>query len=519
MPESEPVAAPSRALRPRRGAQVFAAVGVLAAAALAVNANLLVARFYQRWDLTSEQLYTLAPATRETLSNLNTRIDIIVLLSRGDPSLVSVRHTLLAYSAETQKLDVKYLDPEQHPAEFLALQRQYGLIAGKAEDGRVVADASIIVANGERHWFITTEDMLGFDAESGNVRPRLEQALTSAIVNVLGVEKAKVCFSRGHQELSLNDNGPEGLSELRDRIEKSNYAAEERDLIGTAKGSPLADCRLLVVAAPRLAFEPSAADALGEAIKGGMSALFLLPPVLAEKGGIEATGLESVLSLADVELGRHFVIETDDAARLPRGLGEVFFAVPKPHAVTQGLLKGGAKLELRVLLSGAQNLRLTSAEPKPILASSEQALALSDVAALTDGRLDQDSPRGLQILGAARELPKPNGAEHAPRLVVVGAGNPAHNRSFRDSGLYGDRILIENSVSWLAARPALISVPEKPAHEVGLSLSEESLVEVLRYVLIYMPGSAALVGLAIVLRRRMVEKRSRKAARTSPETR
>jgi hypothetical protein len=206
------------------------------------------------------------------------------------------------------------------------------------------------------------------------------------------------------------------------------------------------------------------------------------------------------------------VIETDAEARLPRGLGEVFFAVPKAHAVSAGLLKGGAKLELRVLLSGAQSLRLTDVEVKPLLESSDRALAVTELSALRDGRLERapESAHQRRVLGAARELPK-EGAGKAARIVVLGARNPAENRSFRDSGLYGDRMLIENAVSWLAARPALVSVPEKAARPVGLALSEEGLGEILRYVLVYLPGSAALIGLVVVLRRRMAETRSRKA--------
>lgn len=493
--------------------KAFAAVGVLAAAALAVNANLLAARFYQRWDLTSERLYTLSSATKETLHGLKGSVDVTVLLSRGDPLLSSVRHSLAAYGAETRKLNVKYLDPEQSPAEFLAIQQRYGIIAGKAEDGRLVTDASIILAQADRHWFITPEDMMGFDAESGSVRPKLEQALTLGIVNVLGQEKAKVCFSRGHQELSLNDAGPEGLAELRDRLEKSNYQAEERDVPGTAKGSPFEGCRLLIVAGPRLPFDAGDAQSVVEAVNRGMSALALLEATLAESGGVKSSGLEPVAALAEAELGRDLVVETDTSARLPRGLGEVFFATPTAHEVTTGLLKGGAKIELRVLVSAAQSVRPTGTNAKPLLVSSDQALSVSDVRSLADGSLDPASAaHARQTLGVARELPLVKGQPHAARLVVLGAANIAHNRNFRDSGLYGDRILIENAVSWLAARPALVSVPEKPAHEVGLALSEESLSEVMRYVLIYMPGSAALVGGAVMLRRRLQEKRSRKTA-------
>jgi hypothetical protein len=182
--------------------------------------------------------------------------------------------------------------------------------------------------------------------------------------------------------------------------------------------------------------------------------------------------------------------------------------------VTEGLLKGGAKVELRVLVSESSALRLTSNDTQPLLTSTSEAIVIDDVRPLLDGRLDDalaQTPHGAQTLGAARELAKPAASQHAPRIIVIAATNPAHNRNFRDSGLYGDRILMENAIAWLAARPALVSVPEKPAHEVGLALSEESLVEVMRYVVIYMPGSAALLGIVVMYRRRSVEKRSRRA--------
>jgi hypothetical protein len=496
-----------------RALKTFSAVGVLAASVLAVNANVLVARFYKRWDVTSDRLYTLSDATRSTLRDLKQPVRVLVLLSRGDPLLTSVRELLLAYRAETQELVSEFVDPAQNPAEFLAIQHKYDILTGRAEDGRVLTDAALIVAQGERHWFITADELIGVDTETGSVRPRLERALTSGIVNVLGLEKAKVCFTRGHQETSLNDAGPEGLVELRNRLEKSNYIAEERDVPGTSASGPFDGCRLAVIAGPRLAFEAKDSATLISAVQRGMSALVFSSPILGESGSIRSSGLEPVAALAGAELGRNLVIEGDASARLPRGIGEIFFAVPKEHAVTAGLLKGGAKIEMRVLVSEASGLRVTSNEAKPLLTSSSDAFVIEDVRPLLDGSMDaSQAPRAVQVLGVARELEKPAAQSHAPRIVFISAQNPAQNRNFRDSGLYGDRILVENAVSWLAARPALVSVPEKPPHEVGLALSDESMTEVMRYVLIYMPGSAALVGVAVMLRRRSVEKRSRKAA-------
>lgn len=495
-----------------RAVKLLSAVGVLAATVLAVNANVVVARWYQRWDVTSARLYTLSEPTRRILRALSEPVEVVVLLSRGDPLATGARHLLAAYGAETQKLRVRFLDPEQHPAEFLAAQQKYGIVAGKSEEGRVVTDASIVIARANRHWYITPDDMMRYDDASGRVRPLLEQALTEGIVNVSGHEKPLVCFSKGHQELGAYDAGPQGLAELRDRIEKSNYTVEERELPGTAR-EPLAGCRLLIVAGPRLPFDAADAARVTSALHGGMSALLLLSPVLMEGGVVAPSGLESVVALAGVELGKDLIVETDPDARLPRGLGEVFFASPKPHDTTAGLFKSGSKLELRVLVSEAQSLRLGANPATALLETSSRAVALRDLRPLLAGRADdavRAAPEAKYVLGVARELPKPAGLSHAPRLVIVGAANVAAGRSFRDAALYGNRLFAENAVSWLAARPALVSVPEKPDQEIGLALTEESLGEVLRYVLIYMPGSAALLGAFILLRRRSVEKRSRR---------
>jgi hypothetical protein len=80
----------------------------------------------------------------------------------------------------------------------------------------------------------------------------------------------------------------------------------------------------------------------------------------------------------------------------------------------------------------------------------------------------------------------------------------------------GNRVFIESALAWLAAKPAIVSVPEKPSHPAGLSLTEESLREVLRYVLVYMPGSALLLGGLILVRRRGAERRSRRAVQGGP---
>lgn len=492
-----------------------AALGVVAAVALTVNLNLLSARFYERWDLTREALYTLSEPTLRTLRGLTEPVEITLLLGRSDPLNPSLRQLLAAYGAETEQLRVRQIDPEQHPAEFSALQKKYGIVAGQTEDGRAVTDASLLLTQGERHWFVTSDDLLRIDPDGERVRPELEQALTEGIANVLVRERATVCFSSGHEELGPFDAGPDGLAELRTRIEKNNFEVEERPLGGPRQGGRgLEGCRVLVIAGPRLRFDRADTDAVLAAVRAGTSVLAMVSPSPLENEGLDALGLDALAELAGAAFGKNLVLETEKSRRVPRGVGEVFFAKPRAHAVTAGLTKGDQAV-FDVLLSEAQSIT-PQAPADALLETSEHAVALTSLKPLLDRNqnplLDQKSARF--VLGVAHELRAAAGA--APtRLVLVGSATLAQNRSFREAALYGNRLFVENALAWVAARPTLISVPEKPPREIGLALSEESLGEVLRYVLIYMPATAGLLGVFVLLRRRAIETRSRKRPESS----
>ena len=383
----------------------------------------------------------------------------------------------------------------------------------------MVTDASLVITRGERHWFITSDELVHYDDQSGKARPRLEQALTEGIANVLGDSKAKACFATGHRELSIDDVGPEGLSEIRHRLEKSNFQVIAVDL--AAPGSNLADCTVLVVPGPSVAVDDAASARIVAFIQAGGSAFVLSAPVLGEDKRVQRSGLEPVAKLIGVEFGQDFILETDAALRLPRGAGEVFFATPQEHEVTRGLEREGVKIDSRVLVSGAQSLRILANSPaKALLTSSDKALSVRDLSNLLDPNHKDDpieqATRSNFTLAVAAELPKPAAgtAKYGPRVVIAGAANLVWGRNYSDSSLYGDRLFSENALSWLSARPTLVSVPEKTEHDVGLSLSEGTLAEVLRYVLIYMPGCAAALGAFVLMRRRSIEKKSREGELT-----
>lgn len=506
--------------RPRAAQGALAALsvaGVVAALVLAISVNLLGARFYARWDVTGSKLYTLSAATEETLQGLERPTDVVVFLGAADPLRSSLRQLLETYQARTTKLAVRYVDPDQDPAQFLALQQKYGIVAGKTQDGRIVTDASVVISDGQRHWYVTADDLMRFDEAEARVRPRLEQALTEGLRSLSAGDKPRLCFSTGHDEASLDDFGPSGLSELRERLTKNNYEIE-RLALGPGPPPSLESCRVLVLAGPQVPFRPAVAEHIAGYLKQGGSVLLLANAGLSDADQIQSLGLEAIARAGGVELHNDVVIEADATHRLAEGLGEAFFTSVKEHPVTAGLVRGGERLDLRVLVTLAQSLgQVPDGPARRLLTTSEQAFATRAIEKFaTSAGLPEraeDDRAGPLTVAMASELPKParSQAAHGPRLIVA-PPSLVYSKTFRDPSLIGNRRFVESAISWLTATPPLVNIEDKQAYPVGLSLTEASMSEVQRYVLLYMPGTAAVLGLLVLYRRRSLERQSRRDA-------
>jgi hypothetical protein len=481
--------------------------GIAAAIVIFVCSNVLASRFFHRWDVTTDGLYTLSPVTQQTLEGLSESIDVVVFLSRADPLASSVRTMLDGYKNHTGQLSVRFVDPDRDPVEFIALQREYGIFEGRTDNGRLATEASIVVARGERRWYVTTDDILVFDEEDGSARPRLEAALTEAIVNVLSRDKIDYCFTLGHQELAISTGGPQGLAQYRSRLERNNYAVRQVDLAVGDPASALRDCDTMAVIGALAPFSATSALALRGHLEAGGSLLLALGPLVDEEGAISDSGLGPVLSGFGIHFDNGLIFERDDQLRMPVGYGgEVFLATPQPHAISAGLL-WGESVRQRVVVQLAQALRLDDAsEASSLLESSERSIRVGSFRGLQSGEFLDAPEQAAQsfVLAAALEVPayrRPESKTPA-RLLVLGSPSLLWSSTWLEPSLLGTRRFVENATSWLASQPALVSVPEKQSQPAGLFLTEASLGEVQRYVLLYIPLVVVLLGVFVALRRR-----------------
>ncbi len=495
--------------------KALASAGLIAAGALALLVNVLANRHYKRWDASRNKLYTLSEATYFTLDQLERDgqdVEIFVFIGGGDPLLGSVKQMLTNYVARAPRhLILRYLDPDRDRADFLRLQSELDVHVGKAEGGRILSDAQVVVRHGKRLWYVKTDDMIVLEeGEDTKVKPKVESALTGAIRAVLSTDRPRVCFTTGHHEASVDDPGKEGLSSLKNTLAKDNYAPESVELPRDA--GKLDGCLLVAVIAPTETFLPGEAKTIAAAVDKGSSLLLVVPPEIdLEKKALRPHGLADAAAAASVTLEDSVVVEEEPALREPNQLGLVFRARVLPHATTDDLRRfaesRGAEAFVPLMYSRSI-VRKEGSATVPLLASSEKSFALHDLAAFLSSKQEpkkgSDDRGGPLDVAVAIERPKAPGANRGTRGVVVGSSTPFVNAAYQDPSptMTFSRTLGLLWVSWLTARPPILDLPPKPSVQIALHLSEDDIGSIGRYVLVYMPMAAGLLGCAVWLRRR-----------------
>lgn len=502
----------------RKLTQAAQLVGIVAAVVLAAVVNVLGARHFARWDWTGDRRWSLSPATVETLRSLEQPVDVWAIAGAGDPFEQSLRQLLLAYRAESSRLEVHWIDPDRDAVQLMDLQRRFGLEAGRSEDGRVATDAVVIVASGEEHWFLTPQDLVE-QADDTHVKPREERALTQAIRSVRGGDKAQLCFTVGHGELSLEPGRDEreSLGPVRSLFEKNNFELRSVDAAAPDAREPFAGCSVVVIAGAHAPFAPEEANRLRTWLLQGGSLFAALGPVEgATDTGMVSPGLDDVLSPFGIALDDDLVHDLDPSVSIPDTHGEGFFVSARPHPVTTTLVEGGRDAHPpRTALFYARSLRHVSpqgaAPASELLVTTDGAFAKRSIAGASrwadaPAREPAD-PGGPFVVAMASERPRIGpSAPHGPRAVVIGSGFVlAEDNWSQPRPLHGAAFLVDSALAWLAARPEVVDVPDRADVPAGIRISEEARAEVERYVLLFMPLAAVMLGVAVWAWRRSSE--------------
>jgi hypothetical protein len=323
--------------------------------------------------------------------------------------------------------------------------------------------------------------------------------------------------------MSLGDPGPQGMGVLKDLLEKDNYEAKSVDPNDGSELEPFKGCAVAVLAGPRTPFAKEAALRLKAYLLAGGNLLAAISPIGATTDtGLVPAGLDDALAPFGIALDDDVVIERDASKMIPEQLG-AFIATANAHAVTQSLVKSteGTHDPPRVLLMRPRSMHSAAngASAADLLTTTSSAFGVTNVTGAAKWPFEgpektSHDVSGPLVVAMASERPKIDASfAHGSRAVVIGTASVLQPINWSEGiSDRGAAFVVENAISWIASRPVILDVPEKAKVASALHLTDESRAEVWRYVLLYMPMSTALLGLAVGLRRRSTEGRERPRA-------
>jgi hypothetical protein len=411
------------------------------------------------------------------------------------------------------------VDPDRDPAEFIAIQQKFGIAAGKTEDGRVITDASVVVVSGERRHFITTGDLIQVnEGQEEKARSLVEQTLTAGIQVVVSGDAPRLCFTHGWGEPSVDEGGMEGLLALHARLDKLNYQIEELPSLGDLEGpDTIADCKLVVVAGPSQPLPKAEVERLKRFVENGGNALVFAGPELASSGrGFVDQGLGPLLAVGGLARRQDLVFERDDARKWTQGQGETMLALPKPHPITRAFIESDGALPIVLAVTSSLAILPNAATaPAALLMTSDEAFGMRGFVEwaedpVTPEPQPNDNP-GPLVLAYAVELPRVRDTdERGPRMVVFGTKSAVVGANWTNERLQGTARLVESAISWLAAKTVIVDVPSKPERSLGAGMTQDDVSSAAWKLVLLLPLSTALFGVAVALRRRATSKGSAK---------
>jgi ABC-2 type transport system permease protein len=508
--EAKPIPVRTNSQRERLLQHVAINASTLFLIAIVVMLNYLAFRHYERFDWTSQGVFTLSPKSKSVLQSLNKDVDIYLFMAQGEQSYDSTDELLNRYLAASQHVKVHHVDPDREASEFKLLAQRFGIAASVIETGQALADVAAVVVLGDKNWHVSRDDLVSMDmgmpgeqeTEQDSVSIKAEQALTGAIVQVTSGRPTKLCTTKGHGEWVMDEGTERSLATLKTGLRHDNLEWQAFETFGQ-KSVPQG-CDAVFVIGPLHAFNESEANVLIEYVRGGGNLLLALDPVI-EHDEVSSTGFEAPLRELGIRLDRALVLELDKERLLTPNAAEFAITEFGDQVTTRPLQHSG-----RVFMVLARGVAPAGNDPSVeiLMRTSDKGFAETAVADVKGDAEPQRGPGDIEgpvsvavaahvtQAGADAAAKKPGG-----RLIVVGDSDFLQGPLLESPELQ-NFYLASAWTGWLTERQALIQIPPKKVKTGSIVFSQDDLWALLLRVGVLVPGAAFVLGFAVWLNRR-----------------
>jgi len=494
--ETTPQGRPKKIRRVQIGLNVLAQIILLLFLAAMVNS--IAFKHYQRWDFSRDQKYALSDKTKRFLRTIKGKMRVIVFFSPSTPITADVQNLLTEYQyAGKGKIDIERIDPERNLSRAKEMFDKY----------KVVSDESLLVIDYEgRNKTVKASEMAEID-QSGMAfgeGPRVaafkgEQAITSAMMDVVQGKKSTLGYVLGHKEPPLSGNT--NISVLKAFIENENIKFQELNLFDV--GAIPAELKTILIIGPQYDLSDREMKLLRDFWdKQGRILLLLDPAAKTPKLG---AFLNDLGVKANDDRLMVFLRTGIQELALTRDVQAHFLGgspVTKRLADVRALFFGGTSS----LTLEPDRVRATNVRLDPLIQAEKGYFGETDYNSDNQAKFQADAKAAgaPPTIGAAVE----RGASadervqmNSSRLVVVS------NATFvQDNAVTQDQQaldFISGSVDWLLSREQLIGIAPKISKPLTFTLNEDALRNLRWIVLVGMPLIFALLGAAVWWQRRV----------------
>jgi ABC-type uncharacterized transport system involved in gliding motility auxiliary subunit len=451
----------------RSGQQVlsganFALYTVIVIALIAL-VNWFVNNHDKRWDLTPNKKYSLSEQSHKILKEL--KQDVTIYAFEGPRGSDDLRDVLGMYSAASNRVNVKYVDPNRQPA----LAKGFGV--------RTVP--TIVVAAGDRHMEAQGES---------------EEGITNTLVRVLKGQRM-ACFIQTHGERNLDNTEREGYDRFKKQLSDENYQTEMLPFL--QKMEIPKDCTMAVIAGPQNDYLPPEIDVLHKYLQDGGRALVMLD------AGVEVPNLAKLLSDFGVTARNDLVIDENPVAQMV-GL-EPFM----PLILKYGTNPIVQPLDGRATIFPMPRSLEVGKESKPgvtvdsLCETSPDSYGVADwtpkIREIGRFRAGKDVKGPLSVAVAGTALGSGGEKKTEGRFVVLGTSLIAANGMLNQQS---NRDFIMNSINWLSEDEDLISIRATPPESQHLTMNAEQMRRLLILGVFGIPLLIVLAGFLVWWERR-----------------
>lgn len=478
--------------------------------AIIVMLNYLSFRHYQRWDFSRDQKFALSSQTTNLLKSLKKPVRAVIFFS-GDGQIVPDLQGLMR--------EYEFASKKKFTAEYIDIYRSLTRAQELATKYKLAGNENIVILDFDgRTKFVNASEMADVEMPdqmammTGQTQPRIkafkgEQAITSALIELIEGKPNKIYFVSGHGEPELTS--PD-LQTFQEGLKRQNIQSASLNLLNAAAIPD--DARGLIICGPKYDFSEVEMKLLAAfwAKKGRV--FVLLNPFARTPRLAEWLGEQGILPQEDRVIGLGQFMGKDENGNLAITKGTVkdagFSVLPSGLKITKDLERISKRL-----LGTTQSLQIDRAKEQidklrivPLIDSvegfwGETDLTADDTQVFFDPKKDHIGPIHLAIAVERGGVADDRVKLETSRLVVVGNAEMLGAKAQRLSeGVTSD--LAINALNWLLDREELIGIPAKEKKNVTLSLSDTELRNIGLAVMALIPGIVAAFGLFTWLVRR-----------------